>query len=54
MPDKRVVTAKPLGNGYSSISCNWETEPRKNPIAEWAVKGVAEGWEAELVVEGKW
>jgi hypothetical protein len=54
MPDQRVVTFHPDGNGYGAISCNWENEPRKEPIAEWAAKGVAEGWEAELVVGGKW
>jgi hypothetical protein len=54
MPDQRVVTYTRDGNGYGAISCSWETEPRKTAIAEWAAKGVAEGWDAELVVEGKW
>jgi hypothetical protein len=55
MPDKRVVTfTRNPGSIYGAVSCSWETEPRKTAIAEWAAKGVAEGWDAELVVEGKW
>jgi hypothetical protein len=53
MPDKRVVKAKPLGNGCVLISASWEDEPRETPIA-WAVKNFAHGWKAELVVEGSW
>ncbi len=54
MPDVRVVTFRPLGNGYGTVECNWEDEARKGPIAESSVQKFAEGWHAKLKIAGKW
>jgi hypothetical protein len=52
--DKKVIKAKPSGDGYVSISCSWEDKSRKTPIAEWALENFAAGWKAELVMEAGW
>jgi hypothetical protein len=54
MPDKRVVTFIPDGDGYGFVRCNWELEPRTTRIAEWTLENLAHGCHAELVVKAAW
>lgn len=54
MPDRRVVTFTPDGDGYGSVRCNWEYEAREGRIAESAAPKLAEGWHAELKFEAAW
>lgn len=54
MPDRKVVTFTPNGDGYGMVRCNWELEGRKTPIADWTVENLARGCHAELVVKAAW
>jgi hypothetical protein len=50
----KSVTFRPDGNGYGTVTCSWEDEPRKQAISLEAAEKFAEGWKAEFTVEAAW
>ncbi len=53
-PANKAVTFNPTEDGYGTLDCIWEDEPRDTGISLEAARKFAEAWKAEFTVKAAW